>query len=695
VRKKQTDASGAIVTWTYDEIYQLTGELRDGPSIIDWESLTLGEWENLSLVDWELMELNPRDGDFQLGYVYDPVGNRLVHSVGGALTTYVYDGANQLSSSQDVSGTTTYAYDGAGNLLGSTAPSGRTTYTWSADNRQTKAELPNSYVVTSTYRADGLRHQKTDAAGTTRFLYDGKAYLAETDGSNVIRAVYANEPAEFGGLVSQRRLSGLLWLPSYYHFDAVGSTRGLTGVSQGLTKSYAATAFGEQLTESGLANPFRFVGQLGYYDDVEAGQNQVRERTYDAKLGRWLSADPARSDGNLYRYVGNSPMRGVDPAGLWELLGKRYTLAFWREGVSWNPLRSAIVMPGRQIGGKVVALATTGGTVPIETAEEVLSPPTVSAASSVGSIFITGYAVGQDLVGAESQDTWETAYDWGPHGQLANQNTPVWMRRTALGANVAGLAAGGGALAAGPLAGVTAYGGATLVGQTSAQAAALGLVTSEKAALMGTIVGGVYGTMEAARYDNPAVAFEQGMTTAVHSGWSVGLFEGTLAPRILAGNSPALVNFGEMQAQCSVSTIAVKRGKLIPLRVKARRFFWDNREFEIVSKEYWAKRGGANGGALHHWFFNQSERWVPRGLRNAGWNLLQVPGFRGVFHRSLDLNTWMGFAKNWRNSASIDALLVEGSIRVGVPALATGTGYSSYLAASELLDLLASFEEEE
>jgi YD repeat-containing protein len=60
VRKKQTDASGAIVTWTYDEIYQLTGELRDGPAIIDWETLTLGEWENLSLADWELMELNPR-----------------------------------------------------------------------------------------------------------------------------------------------------------------------------------------------------------------------------------------------------------------------------------------------------------------------------------------------------------------------------------------------------------------------------------------------------------------------------------------------------------------------------------------------------------------------------------------------------------------------------------------------------------
>jgi RHS repeat-associated protein len=319
VRKKQTDASGAIVTWTYDEIYQLTGERRDGPSIIDWETLTLGEWENLSLADWELMELNPRNGDYQLGYVYDPVGNRLVHSVGGALTTYVYDGANQLSSSQDVSGTTTYAYDGAGNLLGSTAPSGRTTYTWSADNRQTKAELPTSYVVTSTYRADGLRHQKTDAAGTTRFLYDGKAYLAETDGSNVIRAVYANEPAEFGGLVSQRRLSGLLWLPSYYHFDAVGSTRGLTGPSQGLITSYPATAFGEQLTESTQVNPFRFVGQLGYYNDVEAGQNQVRERAYDAKLGRWLSADPARSDANLYRYVGNSPARGVDPAGLEEL----------------------------------------------------------------------------------------------------------------------------------------------------------------------------------------------------------------------------------------------------------------------------------------------------------------------------------------------------------------------------------------
>jgi RHS repeat-associated protein len=122
------------------------------------------------------------------------------------------------------------------------------------------------------------------------------------------------------GLVSQRRLSGLLWLPSYYHFDAVGSTRGLTGPSQGLITSYPATAFGEQLTESSQVNPFRFVGQLGYYNDVGGwDRTKCASGPTAAKLGRWLSADPARSDANLYRYVGNSPARGVDPAGLEEL----------------------------------------------------------------------------------------------------------------------------------------------------------------------------------------------------------------------------------------------------------------------------------------------------------------------------------------------------------------------------------------
>lgn len=58
--------------------------------------------------------------------------------------------------------------------------------------------------------------------------------------------------------------------------------------------------------------------------------------------------------------------------------------------------------------------------------------------------------------------------------------------------------------------------------------------------------------------------------------------------------------------------------------------------------------------------------------------LRQLPSLRGVFHPSLGLNQWMGFARNWRLSSARQAALVENAIRVGVPAAAAGAGYGGY-----------------
>jgi hypothetical protein len=49
--------------------------------------------------------------------------------------------------------------------------------------------LPSGLVTTNIYRADGLRYQKQDSSGTTRFVYDGQNYLAETDGTGDTKSV--------------------------------------------------------------------------------------------------------------------------------------------------------------------------------------------------------------------------------------------------------------------------------------------------------------------------------------------------------------------------------------------------------------------------------------------------------------------------------------------------------------------------
>jgi RHS repeat-associated protein len=55
-----------------------------------------------------------------------------------------------------------------------------------------------------------------------------------------------------------------------------------------------------------------------YYHHAGSGLELALYRAYDPELGRWLSEDPIGEEGglNLYGYVGNEPLSGVDPLGL-------------------------------------------------------------------------------------------------------------------------------------------------------------------------------------------------------------------------------------------------------------------------------------------------------------------------------------------------------------------------------------------
>lgn len=105
---------------------------------------------------------------------------------------------------------------------------------------------------------------------------------------------------------------------TYYLFDALGSVDRLTDGGQNVVGNYIFKAFGEQLLAAAAVNPFRFIGELGYYYDADAGLYYVRARMLWSSSGRWLSEDPLGSsagDDNLYRYVQNRPVVLTDPSG--------------------------------------------------------------------------------------------------------------------------------------------------------------------------------------------------------------------------------------------------------------------------------------------------------------------------------------------------------------------------------------------
>ena len=141
----------------------------------------------------------------------------------------------------------------------------------------------------------------------------------EKDDAGNTTAVYTNEPDEFGGLISQRRNG----VTSHYHYDGQHSTRMLTDDSQAVTDTYTYTAFGESVATTGsTANPFRYVGEFGYYFDGESDSYQVRRRGYEPATARWQSYDP-----QLWT-VPTRPFKGVHPSSWPDERHTGYTYAW-------------------------------------------------------------------------------------------------------------------------------------------------------------------------------------------------------------------------------------------------------------------------------------------------------------------------------------------------------------------------------
>ena len=107
-----------------------------------------------------------------------------------------------------------------------------------------------------------------------------------------------------------------------YLTDALGSVTATLNQSAQVVNTYRYKPYGAQLAKTGTAaDPaFTWVGAQGYrqtgrkYSDV-----YVRARHYDTTTARWNTKDPIGFNGgdwNLYRYVANNPISGVDPSGL-------------------------------------------------------------------------------------------------------------------------------------------------------------------------------------------------------------------------------------------------------------------------------------------------------------------------------------------------------------------------------------------
>ena len=289
-----TEANGDYTDYGYDNVYELTSEVMkdSGGSTI-----------------------------YSISWTYDNVGNRATQTKDGNQTSYTYNSMNQMTAA----GSASFTYDSNGNTASKTESQATTNYNWDYENRLAKIDNPSGDDYVYEYDGDGIRVRSGHDSGQgnawdTRFYYDTDAplyaYLFESDNNKNMTVAYTIDPG--GHLISQRR-SGAT---SYHLYDLLGSTRKFLDSGQTVTDSYSYYAFGEVRTYSGSTpNPFRFVGQFGYYDDPSTDFQYLRARYYTPAWGRFVSVDPVRQLGGntlllpAYAYAASHPTVAVDPSG--------------------------------------------------------------------------------------------------------------------------------------------------------------------------------------------------------------------------------------------------------------------------------------------------------------------------------------------------------------------------------------------
>lgn len=274
--------------------------------------------------------MNPLPSNPLESFTYDPVGNRVDSNQNGAV---ILNQAHQLLEDGDF----TYQYDNNGNLTRKTAKVGGAITSYDAENKLVRV-VSNGTTINYKYDGLGRRVEKeviSVSTTVTRYIYDNEDMLLELDGSNNITARYTHGPGIDEPLVMEKGGASF-----FYHADGLGSITEITDTLGAVKQRYTYSSFGkiESQLDPSFVQPYTFTAREF---DPETGLYFYRHRVLDPNTGRFISEDPlpAQLDVplsiNRYLYVGDDPVRWVDPWGLargdwWD---PRTSVDFWRNAV--------------------------------------------------------------------------------------------------------------------------------------------------------------------------------------------------------------------------------------------------------------------------------------------------------------------------------------------------------------------------
>ena len=295
----------ADYTWAYDEINRITQFISpDGSSSYNYDATNQLVGSDYSYQDDEAYSYDANgnrtnDGydtgtdnrllsDGKYNYDYDNEGNRTqrVEIATGEVTQYSWDYRNRL--------TQVIVKDAAGNVVKAVE------YTYDVFDRRIAKEVDPP--------GDGAAISEVE-----RFVYDGEHIALTFDGDGNLTHRYFHGPVVDQVLADEDAQGEVLWALT----DNQGTVRDVVDATGVVVNHVTYDSFGGVTGESNTGVDFRF-GYTGREFDEETGLYYYRARYYDAAVGRFISQDPIgfnAGDGNLYRYVFNSPTNFTDPTG--------------------------------------------------------------------------------------------------------------------------------------------------------------------------------------------------------------------------------------------------------------------------------------------------------------------------------------------------------------------------------------------
>ena len=180
----------------------------------------------------------------------------------------------------------------------------------------TSAKMENGDLFTCRYDAEGLRHETEENGHLIKYIYRNRdVAVEENEEDGTTRYIRGN-----GRLIASDSEKAR----TYYHYvsDNIGSINyvinNATGqsstISDRIECSYEYDAFGNVIEcKEKIRNIFKFAGEQY---DLLTNQYYLKARYYNPVIGRFIQMDTYHGDGlNLYTYVGNNPVRYVDPSG--------------------------------------------------------------------------------------------------------------------------------------------------------------------------------------------------------------------------------------------------------------------------------------------------------------------------------------------------------------------------------------------